>query len=117
MLPASKNIAVASQKMRTAVEIADPVVQARRRVQFPEGRGLLDRLIGLNAWCKVTVLRLNSCGLREGGGRGAGRDAAPLHHACVARAWLEWPGRGRRAIAGRGTAPQHHCYVARPWRQ
>ena len=33
------------------------------------GRGLLEKLIGLNAWCKVTVLRLKSCGLGEGGGR------------------------------------------------
>ena len=24
---------------------------------------------GLNAWCKVTVLSVNSCGLEEGGGR------------------------------------------------
>ena len=27
------------------------------------------KLNGLNAWCKVTVLRLISCGLGEGGGR------------------------------------------------
>ena len=60
MLPASTNNAVASQKMRTAVEKADEVVQ------FPDGRGLVDQLIGLNAWSKVTVLRLKSCGLREG---------------------------------------------------
>jgi hypothetical protein len=33
------------------------------------GPGLLEKLIGLNAWCKVTVLRLKSCGLGEGGGR------------------------------------------------
>jgi hypothetical protein len=55
--------------MRTAVEKANAVVQARRGVQFPDGRGLLDKLNGLNAWCKVTVLRLLSCGLGEGGGR------------------------------------------------
>ena len=66
MLPASTNNAVASQKMRTAVEKAYAVVQARRGVQFPDGRGLVDQLIGLNAWSKVTVLRLKSCGLREG---------------------------------------------------
>ena len=55
--------------MRTAVEKANAVVQARRGVQFPDGRGLLDKLNGLNAWCKVTVLRLKNCGLGEGGGR------------------------------------------------
>jgi hypothetical protein len=38
-------------------------------VQFPDGRGLLDKLNGLNAWCKVTVLRLESCVLGQGGGR------------------------------------------------
>jgi len=48
---------------------ADAVVQARRGVQFPDGRGLLDKLNGLNAWCKVTVLHLECCGLGEGGGR------------------------------------------------
>ena len=28
---------------------------------------------GLNAWCKVTVLRLKDCGLGEGGGGAAGK--------------------------------------------
>ncbi len=71
MLPASRTVALrqTSKTMRTAVEKADAVVQARRRVQFPDGQGLLDKLSGLNAWCKVTVLRLTSCGLGEGGGR------------------------------------------------
>ena len=55
--------------MRTAGEKANAVVQARRGVQFPDGRGLLDKLNGLNAWCKVTVLRLESCSLGEGGGQ------------------------------------------------
>jgi Ran GTPase-activating protein (RanGAP) involved in mRNA processing and transport len=71
MLPASRTVALrqTSKMMRTAVEKADAVVQARRGVQFPDGQGLLDKLNGLNAWCKVTVLRLTSCGLGEGGGR------------------------------------------------
>ena len=71
MLPASRTIALrqTSKTMRTAVEKADAVVQARCGVQFPGGRGLVDKLNGLNAWCKVTVLRLQSCGLGEGGGR------------------------------------------------
>ena len=34
-----------------------------------QGRGLLGKFNGLNTWCKVTVLRLQSCGLGEGGGR------------------------------------------------
>ena len=70
-MPASRTIALrqTSKTMRTAVEKANAVVQARRGVQFPDGRGLLDKLNGLNAWCKVTVLRLQSCGLGEGGGR------------------------------------------------
>ena len=71
MLPTSRTIAMrqTSKTMRTAVEQADAVVQARRGVQFPEGRGLMDKLNGLNAWCKVTDLRLKSCDLGEGGGR------------------------------------------------
>ena len=71
MLPASRTIALraSSRTIRAAVEKADAVVQARRGVQFPDGRGLLDKLNGLNAWCKVTVLRLKSCSLGEGGGR------------------------------------------------
>ena len=50
-------------------DLANAVVQARRGVQFPDGRGLMDKLNGLNAWCKVTVLRLESCSLGEGGGQ------------------------------------------------
>jgi hypothetical protein len=53
MLPASRTIALrqTSKKMRTAVEKADAVVQARRWVQFPDGRGFsgqverLDRVV------------------------------------------------------------------------
>ncbi len=44
-------------------------VEARGGKQFPDGRALLDQLNGLNAWCKVTVLRLRNCGLAEGVGR------------------------------------------------
>ncbi len=40
----------------------------RGGILFPGGRGLLRKLIGLIAWCNVTVLRLESCGLGEGGG-------------------------------------------------
>jgi hypothetical protein len=71
MLPASRTIAMCqtSKTMRTAVEQADVVVQARDGIKLPGGEGLVDQLNGLNAWCKVTVLRLNSCGLGEGGGR------------------------------------------------
>ena len=71
LLPAIRTIALrqTSKTMRTAVEKANAVVQARRGVQFPDGRGLLDKMNSLNAWCKVTVLRLQSCKLGEGGGR------------------------------------------------
>ena len=94
---------------------------------------------GLNAWCKVTVLRLKSCGLGEGGGRaletlrlnttissldlrggrraGAGRGTARQHHDCVARPLLQRPGRWRRAGADRGPATEHQAHVVRPWRQ
>jgi Ran GTPase-activating protein (RanGAP) involved in mRNA processing and transport len=34
---------------------------------FRNGEGLLDKLNGLNAWCRVTELRLNECKLGEGG--------------------------------------------------
>jgi hypothetical protein len=68
MLPASRTVEMRKLKtMRTAVEKADAVVQAG--VQFPDGRGLLEMFMGLNAWCKVTVLRLKDCSLGEGGGR------------------------------------------------
>jgi len=66
MLPASRTST--SKMMRAAVENADAIVQARHGVQFPSGQKPADKLNGLNAWCKVTVLRLNSCGLGEGGG-------------------------------------------------
>ena len=69
MLPASRTVALrqTSKTMRTAVEKADAVVQAKRDVRFRNGEGLLDKLNGLNAWCKVTLLDLNECGLRTGG--------------------------------------------------
>jgi hypothetical protein len=56
--------------MCTAVENAklDTVVKMYL-VQFPNGAGLQDKFNGSNAWCKVTVLDLNECGLREGGGQ------------------------------------------------
>ena len=71
MLPASRTMAMRQtfKTMRTAVEKTDAVVQARSGVQFPDGRGLLDKLNGLNARCKVTVLRLQDCCVGEGGGR------------------------------------------------
>ena len=71
ILPSTRTIALhrTSKTMRTAVEKADAVVVSRGGVQFREGEGLLDKLNSLNAWCKVTVLRVNSCGLGEGGGR------------------------------------------------
>ena len=36
-------------------------------VKFRNSEGLLDKLNGLNAWCKVIVLRLAWCELGDGG--------------------------------------------------
>ena len=69
MLPASRTITLrrTSKTMRAAVEKADAVVESRDEIQFPDGQGLVDKLHGLNAWCKVTVLRLKDCGLGSTG--------------------------------------------------
>ena len=71
MVPTTRTILLrrTSKKMRTAVENAkvDVVVVRRRGVKFRNGEGLLDKLNGLNAWCRVTELRLNECELGEGG--------------------------------------------------
>jgi hypothetical protein len=71
MLPAIRTIALrrTSKTMRTAIANAkaDAVVQARPGVQFRGGRGLLAKLNGVNAWCKVTVLLLKNCRLRRTG--------------------------------------------------
>ena len=85
MLPASRTIALraSSRTIRAAVEKADAVVQARRGVQFPDGRGLLDKSKGLNAWCKVTVLRLNSCGLGACGGRALAEALRRVEAQCL----------------------------------
>jgi Ran GTPase-activating protein (RanGAP) involved in mRNA processing and transport len=66
MLPASRNIEM-RWKMRAAVEMADAVVRVRGGNRFPDGQGLVENLNGLNAWCKVTVLRLVGCQLRRTG--------------------------------------------------
>jgi hypothetical protein len=143
MLPASRTIALrqTSKTMRTAVERANAVVQARREVQFHDGRGLLDKLHGLNAWCKVTVLRLQSCGLGEGGGL-ALAEALSLNSTLTSLHLSEndLGEGGGRALAealrlnstltslhlsvndlgeggGRDTAPQHHARGARPCQQ
>ena len=60
-----------SKTMRAAVENSkvDVVVVRRSGVEFRNGEGLLDKLNGLNAWCRVTELRLNECALGEGGGQ------------------------------------------------
>ena len=81
MLPANRTFVLrrTSKTMRAAVENAklDTVVKRRDGVKFPNGAGLQDKLNGLNAWCKVTLLDLNGCGLRAGGGRAiAGRGIA-----------------------------------------
>ena len=71
MLPANRTFVMrqTSKTMCAAVENAklDTVVVRRSGVKFPNGEGLQDKLNGLNAWCKVTVLYLNDCGLQERG--------------------------------------------------
>jgi len=102
MLPASRAIALrwTSKTMRTAGVKADAVVQARGGIEFPDGRGLLEKLIGLHAWCKATALRLESCGLREGGGR-ALAEALRLN---TTLASLDLGGNGLVEGAGRALA-------------
>ena len=67
MLPANRTFVLrrTSKTMRAAVENAklDTVVVRRDGVKFLNGTGLQDKLNGLNAWCRVTVLDLNECGL------------------------------------------------------
>ena len=72
MLPANRTFVLrrTSKTMRAAVENAklDTIVKRRRDgVKFLNGAGLQDKLNCLNAWCRVTVLDLNECELREGG--------------------------------------------------
>ena len=52
MLPASRTMALrrTSKTMRTAVEKADAVVEAREGIQVPDGQGLVYKLHVLNAW-------------------------------------------------------------------
>ena len=82
MLPANRTFVLrrTSKTMRAAVENAklDTVVKRRVAYRLQHGvlsrdrggeAGLQDKLNGLNAWCRVTVLDLNDCELREGGGQ------------------------------------------------
>jgi hypothetical protein len=73
MRPANRTFVLrrTSKTMCAAVENAklDTVVKSWSGVKFPNGAGLQDKLNCLNAWCRVTLLDLNDCGLQEGGGR------------------------------------------------
>jgi hypothetical protein len=80
-------------------------------------RGLLDKLIGLNAWCNGTVLRLKSCGLGEVKGRALAEALRLNTTLTLLDLGGNGLGRGRRAGAGRDTLPQHRAYVDRPWRK
>jgi hypothetical protein len=61
IVPAARTFVLrrTSKTMLAAVENAkvDVVVESRRGVTFRNGKGLLDKLNGLNAWCRVTELR------------------------------------------------------------
>jgi hypothetical protein len=67
IVPATRTFVMrqTSKTMCTAVANAniDVAVVRRRGVKFRNGKGLQDKLNGLNAWCRVTVLDLNECGL------------------------------------------------------
>ena len=71
IVPAARTFVLrrTSKTMRAAVENAklDTVVKRRDGVKFRNGTGLQDKLNGLNAWCRVTVLDLTDCELRECG--------------------------------------------------
>ena len=73
LLPVTRTFVLrrTSKTMLAAVDNAkvDVVVVRRSGVKFRNGEGLLDKLNGLNAWCRVTELRLNECALGEGGGQ------------------------------------------------
>ena len=73
MLPANRTFVLrrTSKTMCAAVENAklDTFVVRSSGVKFPNGAGLQDKFNGLNAWCRVTVLDLNQCELRKGGGQ------------------------------------------------
>ena len=71
MLPANRTFVLrrTSKTMRAAVENDKLDTVVKSGVKFPNGAGLQDKLNCLNAWCRMTVLELNNCGLREGGGR------------------------------------------------
>ena len=73
MLPANRTFVLrrTSKTMCAAVENAklDTFVVRSSGVKFPNGAGLKNKFNGLNAWCRVTVLNLNDCGLGEFAGR------------------------------------------------
>jgi len=95
MLPANRTFVLrrTSKTMCAAVENAklDTVVKRRSGVKFPNGAGLQDKLNCLNAWCRVTVLDLNNCDLREGGGQAIAavlRENHTLTNLNLADNWL-----------------------------
>ena len=73
IVPASRTFVLrrTSKTMCAAVENAklDTFVVRSSGVKFPNGAGLQDKFNGLNALCRVTVLDLNQCELRKGGGQ------------------------------------------------
>jgi Ran GTPase-activating protein (RanGAP) involved in mRNA processing and transport len=71
IVPATRTFVLrrTSRTMRAAVEKTKLDVLVVSVVKFRNGEGLLDKLNGLNAWCRVTELRLEECALGEGGGQ------------------------------------------------
>ena len=95
MLPANRTFVLrrTSKTMYAAVENAkqDTVVVRKSGVKFRNGAGLQDKFNGLNAWCRVTVLDLSNCALREGGGQAIAavlRENHTLTNLNLADNWL-----------------------------
>jgi hypothetical protein len=72
------------------------------------GQGLVDKMNGLSAWCKVTVLRLEYCHLGRTGAVRLAEAIASFLSASLTELVLE------ENTEGRDTAPQHHPDVTQP---
>ena len=77
-----------SKTMRTAVEKADAVVQARGGILFTGGAPERE-LNGLNAWCKVRVLRPKDCRLERKGAERLAKAIARFLSAYLVGLFLE----------------------------
>ena len=102
-----------SKTMCAAVENAklDTVVKRRSGVKFPNGAGLQDKLNCLNAWCRVTELRLNECALGEGGGQAIAAALRENHMLTELDLDCNSIGKGSTGNCC-GTAREYHAHTA-----